>query len=65
MKIPAKVHVTSDNSELELMRTEKDAKEGEVYVYKFTKSREKLGVEFRVSKRELIKQMHNAWEEIE
>ena len=66
MDIPKKIHITSDNSCMELVRTEKDKKSGEeVYVYRFIKSREKLGLEFKLTKRELVKQMHSFFEEIE
>jgi len=66
MEAYKKILIISDRNEIELVKSEKDKKTGEmIYTYRFVKSREKLGVEFKVSQGQLIKFMHNTWEEIE
>ena len=63
MEIVKKLNITSDNSDLEFVRTEKGKEE--LFVYKYVKSNFNLGKEVKFTKRELVKQMNNFFVEIE
>lgn len=57
---PKNILVTTDNNQLELIKTIKDKKTNEFsYLYRFSVSVTKLGVEVNFSEMELKRQLNN------
>ncbi len=56
---PSRILIKSDSNEIELRQEIKDKKQGVLYLYQFTKSKENLNSYFEIKESDLKKNLEN------